>query len=697
MMVQKLIKILYFFIPLVIITIFVIDLLAFYSGITINRIADIRELVIFSLIFLCFHIIKARVHIDEQTIPQNLTILAILISANFILSLLIQFFFDPQYTAGFPPAYNSPSGVFISTLMALTASLTLVPAFFILKQLIFHKRKRNTAILFNIYLFAITLNAFFVYYTEQPVGWMTFSSESLLNDLSFSFALICVILLSFRNEWITFLPRKRKILYFFLGLPLLVAIGALFDIVYRHSLPAYSLSIAALTFNMWIFLLIYAGLATLKLLSQIPTARVFDRKIKELNSLYDLGRMLNSETKLPKLLPLITQLTSKVLESQSAWLVLYDSKENQFSLSSPVQLSESEVSSVPFRKLDGLNEMIVSRKEAVLINDVRHHSHFKELLQWKQDARTILGAPLFSNRGQLMGIIYATKSKEYTFDIDDKSLMQGVANQGSVAIENARLLQESIVRERMEQELKIARDVQLKLLPQTLPRIENFDLEAFCLSAYEVGGDYYDYFFFSDGNPGIIIGDVSGKGTSAALYMAEFKGIIQTLAMSHNSPYSLACGINQIIYPNIERRTFISAIIAKIDFKKERIIFARAGHTPVLFCGGNGLDPQNIITKGIGIGLDPGDKFNRLLEEYTVNLNGQGTMIFYTDGVTEARNRDGTEYGEDRLVELFKECRADKAEEIKERIVNSVIEFCGDTPLHDDLTFIVLKNCRQTG
>ncbi len=694
-MVKRLAKILYVLIPLAVLLIFFIDLFSFYSSISVGDISFFRELIIFSLIFLSYYYIKAKLHLDELTIQQNLARLAILIAANFLISLLIDKIFDPAYSSGFPPVYRSPSAVVVSTITAFIATFTLVPSLFILKQFIFYKRKRNTAIIFNLYLLAITINAISVYLSRQPVSGLRFANESLPNDISFTFALIFVIMLSFRNEWITYLSRKKKIIYFFIGIPLLVAIALLFDIVYRRSLPAYSLTIAALTFNMWVFLLVYAGFAVFKLLLQIPTARAFDRKIKELNSLYDLGRMLNSETKINNLLPLITRLTSQVLESQSTWLAKYDDKQNNFIITSSLHLSKDDLESIPLLHLDGLNEMIVKKKEAILINDIPHHRYLKSLLNWKKDARTIIAAPLFGNRRQLMGIIYATKNKEYTFDIDDVSLIQGVANQASVAIENTSLLKESIERERLEQELKVARDVQLKLLPQTLPTINNFAIDALCLSAYEVGGDYYDFFHFADGYPGIIIGDVSGKGTSAALYMAEFKGIIQTLAKSHKTPYTLACDINRMLYPNIERRSFISAIIAKINPEKERLIFARAGHTPVLYCSGNGQEPQNILTPGIGIGLDPGDKFNSILEEYSIPMKGQGTVIFYTDGLTEARNGEGVEFGEERLAGLIKECSNSSAEEIKDKLLNTVVEFCGLTPLHDDLTFVILKNCRN--
>jgi serine phosphatase RsbU (regulator of sigma subunit) len=178
--------------------------------------------------------------------------------------------------------------------------------------------------------------------------------------------------------------------------------------------------------------------------------------------------------------------------------------------------------------------------------------------------------------------------------------------------------------------------------------------------------------------------------------MAEFKGIIQSLAKNHEAAFSLTCDINAMIYPNIERKSFVSAIVAKIDPKNERITFTRAGHTPVLFCGGNGGQPRSILTKGIGLGLDPGKKFNHLLEEYTLEMNGQGAVILYTDGVIEARNHEGIEYGEDRLIQLMKACRKHSAEGIKNQLADSVIDFCGKTPLHDDLTFIILKNCKNS-
>lgn len=690
-MIKTILKILYVLIPLFIILIFFIDLIYYYSNITFWNLSIFREFIILGIIFLCYQILKQKLHFDEYNIEQNLIALLILLVANYAITILLRTLFEPSYSSGFPPFYKSPSAIVMSTALSFTAAVTLVPAIFILKQLIFYKRKRRTALFFNLFLLSITLNAIAVFIVQEPVGWFRFSPETMPIDISMSLTLVFILLLVFRNEWITYLSRKKKLIYFFAGIPLYLGIASLFDFAYRNTLPAYSLTIAALTYSLWVFLLIYFGLSLLKLLFHLPTARAFDRKIRELNSLYDLGKILNNETRMNKLLPLITRLTAQVLQSNSTWLELYKENDKKFQISSHQNLAEREIQNNPFMAVEGLNKAIIDKREPILISDVSHNRQYRNLLDWKNDARTILGAPLFNNRDKLMGIIYATKSREYTFDIDDVSLLQGFANQASISLENARLLQESIERERLEQELRIARDVQKKLLPQDVPKFKNFELDAFCLTAYEVGGDYYDFFQFSDGKPGLIVGDVSGKGTSAALYMAEFKGIVQTLSQHLETPFSLACAANRIIYHNIERRTFVSAILAKIDPEKKILTLARAGHTPLLHCGDKMRVPQNIMTAGIGIGLESGKIFDEVLEEKTIQIQLDDTLIFYTDGVTEARNAAGEEFGEQRLMDLLGKCNANSVQQIKNYLWNTVVEFCGKTPLHDDLTFVILK------
>jgi serine phosphatase RsbU (regulator of sigma subunit) len=279
----------------------------------------------------------------------------------------------------------------------------------------------------------------------------------------------------------------------------------------------------------------------------------------------------------------------------------------------------------------------------------------------------------------------------YGFDIEDVSLLEGFANQAVVALENVNLLEISLKKERMEQELKIAREVQLKLLPQKTPQIKGFDLDSYFITAYEVGGDYFDFIQFGDGNHGIVIGDVSGKGTSAAFYMAEFKGVIQTLAKTFTNPKELACQANQIFYSHIERRLFVSAIVGKYIPKKKTFEFIRAGHNPVLYSTNRNSAPTFIQPKGLAIGLDSGKKFDDIIQQETIQLNPDDTLVLFTDGLPEARNEKGEEFGDERLCQVIRENHNLTAAQIKETVLEEIMNFVGETPLHDDLTFIVMK------
>ncbi len=689
-MLKKLSKMLYLVVPGLLLLIFVIDLLSYYSNITITVIAYTRELIIFGIIYLCFLFLKRKIHPDQLSLDQNLFFLSLLIVANYLIKLFLNLVFNARYSSDFPPVYNSTSAIIVSTILAIFAAITLVPVIFILKELIFYKRKRYTGMLFTLLLLSIGATGISVFLTRQPIEFR-FISDTISNDIFMVINISLMIFLSFRNDWITYLSRKKKIIYSLAGTIFLIGIGGLFDFVYKKTIPAYSLLLATYTYNIWLFLVIYSSVAVIKLWFQLPTARSFERKMRELNALYDFGRKLSTQMDYKKLLSLITELTAQILESESTWLEIYAPEDQKFTIVASLNLAEEKIKDNPFNGFQSLTTEIMRKKGPILINDIPHNKYYQYIYKWNREIRSLMAAPLYSNREQLMGIIYATKSKTYQFDVDHLSLIEGIANQAAMALENVQLLKESIERERLQQELKVARDVQLKLLPQEIPQIPNFEIDAFSLPAYEVGGDYYDFFQFADGNPGLIIGDVSGKGTSAALYMAEFKGIIQTLARKFTSPYELIVEANRVIYPNIERRYFVSAIVAKIDLQNARLIFVRAGHPPPIICSDHERNPISLLTPGLGLGLDQGGKFNAIVQEKAVPLSEGNVVIFYTDGLTEARNDSGEEFTEHRLIELLRKCNFSSAQALKDFIFDEVTRFCESTPLHDDMTLIILK------
>ena len=270
-------------------------------------------------------------------------------------------------------------------------------------------------------------------------------------------------------------------------------------------------------------------------------------------------------------------------------------------------------------------------------------------------------------------------------------MLEAYANQGVIALENTTLLKESFERERMEEELRIARDVQLRLLPDSTPKYNNIPIESLTITAYEVGGDYYDFLNFTDNHMGIIIGDVSGKGTSAAFYMAEAKGIVQALSKTFQKPRDLLIRTNEILYQTLKRKSFISMLMASLDCNTNILSFARAGHCPLLYYNSKRQKATLLQPEGIGVGLEKGDIFTKKLKEEKIKCQPGDIIVFYTDGLSEARNHSGEEYGDERLRTLIETNAHKTALELKNLVIDSILTFLNGRSLSDDLTLLLVK------
>ena len=278
---------------------------------------------------------------------------------------------------------------------------------------------------------------------------------------------------------------------------------------------------------------------------------------------------------------------------------------------------------------------------------------------------------------------------------DQLGELAGSFNQMTGSIEN--LLQTAAEKKRLEEELRIARQIQMSLLPRGPLDFPGITVTALCVPAREVGGDYYDFFPLEDGRLGVLIADVSGKGTSAALYMAELKGLVLSLSQIYQSPRQLLMEVNRIISENLDTRSFITMTYGVIDISAGVMTFARAGHTPMIYlpaAGGNGSVVQVLAPSGIVVGLRiPGatEKFAELLEEERLELHKGDVIVLYTDGITEAMNVESDLFGEGRLSRLVEEHGHLDSGELRERILREVEAFVGTADQHDDMTMILVK------
>jgi sigma-B regulation protein RsbU (phosphoserine phosphatase) len=257
------------------------------------------------------------------------------------------------------------------------------------------------------------------------------------------------------------------------------------------------------------------------------------------------------------------------------------------------------------------------------------------------------------------------------------------------------LLVQQAEKKRLEEELRIAHEIQMSLLPQGPLTMAGLSVTALCVPAREVGGDYYDFLPLDDHRVGVLIADVSGKGTSAALYMAELKGLVLSLSEIHTSPREMLIAANRIIAAHLDARSFITMTYAVIDMRARVMTYARAGHTPLIFVPGcsGARTAQILVPDGmvVGLKLDHGEMFERHLREETIPLNPGDVCLFFTDGISEAMNADDELFGEARLGQ-FVERHADlPSEELRERMLREIAAFVGDAPQHDDMTMILLK------
>ena len=270
------------------------------------------------------------------------------------------------------------------------------------------------------------------------------------------------------------------------------------------------------------------------------------------------------------------------------------------------------------------------------------------------------------------------------------------ASFNSMATSIEDLLEQKAEKERLEQELRIARSIQMSLLPSGSLSMRGVSLIGHCEPAREVGGDYYDFLPLDESRMGILIADVAGKGTSAALYMAELKGLVLSLSQLHKSPRQLLIDANRIISKHLDSRSFITMTYAVVDLEQRTLTVARAGHCPLVFVPGphsSSRAPQSLQPDGmvLGLALDVGDLFSRVLEELTLPIGHGDLFLLYTDGISEAMNVEGDCFGDSRLAELASQHADLTSTELRERILGEVRGFAGTAAQHDDMTMVLVK------
>jgi sigma-B regulation protein RsbU (phosphoserine phosphatase) len=331
-------------------------------------------------------------------------------------------------------------------------------------------------------------------------------------------------------------------------------------------------------------------------------------------------------------------------------------------------------------------EEVVGHGKSVLTADAQQDPRLMSSTMTLQGIRSVLAVPLGVGE-KVFGIIYADSPiAESRFTEDHLKVLTTLASVAAIRVENARLMEEQIQRERLEQELQLASEIQQRFQPTAPPVVPGYELQGISFPCYEIGGDYYDFIQRGDGRLVVTLGDVSGKGTAAALLMSSLHAAVHAQAASHNSLAETISAVNNYLADNTPTNRFVTLFYAELDPQTGGLSFINAGHNPPLIVHHAGT-VENLAAGGLPLGIRQDAEYR----EGRTQLQPSDVLVIYSDGVSEATSPQGEEFGTDRLYEVVARNLDASAAGIRDRIEAALTKWAQGTPAGDDITLVIVK------
>lgn len=626
-----------------------------------------------------FNLLKTKKY-SPLPLILNLSILIAMIF--FVLSVM-----EPVVTRVFDAL--TPGNFFYSvaaTLYSFIYIAALAYMFSVFRYLFFLRQRKSPKFYFDIM-------ALFFLFTSLSGNIVIFYPDSDFIQLALmTVTIILIAVNSIRLSWIAFMKKKEK--FYLLGISVIMSILSGVNI----GLSPMSNPVGQLLFNfspslhqflvlMMIYGLIFFGVVFFTTLFHLPTAEAFDRKAQEVNSLMNLSRLITQVFDMKELAETVTDITMQVCNSNSAWLV--SGSKDPFTLSAVRNIGYLEADKITSVLANKFSLDQITGVESILFDNGELNGNGLDGITAQETHRALAIAPL-KLHNTISGYLIASRNNGELFDDDDQNSIRAFADYAAIAIENAKLLEESIEKERLEKELDVAREMQYRILPEQTPSIPELDISAVFVPAFEVGGDYYDFFHIDDSKLGFVIADVSGKGISAAFIMSEVKGIFESLSKMSRSPREVLVKANEILKLSLGKKQFVTAVYGIIDLDAQSVVFSRAGHMPVLLFRDKCI--EELKPSGIGLGLDFSGRFSSTIEEHVLNLRENDIIVLYTDGITEAKNSLLDDYGQERFNEAILGLNGERnVDDLSNLIMKEVSLFSQDNPQHDDITLLIFK------
>lgn len=407
--------------------------------------------------------------------------------------------------------------------------------------------------------------------------------------------------------------------------------------------------------------------------------------VEELSVLNEVALAVSSTSALDEVIDLIVQKCVKHLRVEQGAVLMIGEQEANAPLQTMVRKVQSDYAGIPYRLGDQITGWMLKNQQPLVINDLATDGRFR-LPPEASSVKSLMCVPL-RLKGKMIGVLSVfNKRGGDEFSESDQRLLTIIAAQSAQIIESVRLYEEEVKMKRIEQELDTAREIQVKLLPKAAPEIAGYDIAARSEAARQVGGDSYDFLETGDGRVALCLADVSGKGISASLLMANVQATIRTLSLTENSLSARLAQANKLLYDSTDSDKFVTMFYSVLDASKHELTYSNAGHNPPVLVTSSG-EVRRLEIGGPILGVLPQFKF----EQGTAELAPGDLLLVFTDGFSEAMNLRLEEFGEERLVEMLQENRDRPASETVEKLFAAVLDFCGDAPQTDDMTAMVLR------
>lgn len=603
-----------------------------------------------------------------------------------VFSTIVLLLFDIQSSA-----FNLFDDIYTETVWKnLLSALSILVIVYILSYLykwLMARRTKRSTLFIAILMYILAYFVIYDFLLLLDMGRNAFTS--LVNFFMVIAAIYLIWSSSGKANWITSLTKRKKWELFFLSF-FQIAFSLFLIIVVNDSaiiistLKSFFEPLPILTKLAFAYLGVYNLRLITLTIGAIPTSEIVERKNSELQSIAFLNKYIaDSQNKTDRsLLETVTKIAQQTSGSHAAWIEIYsESAETTLYTTENVSLDALE----KLHAETSIKSEFLKLQDTTLVKSVPENEHIYYLSKYLPLAKSLIASPILAN-SKRVGTIVVFDSEEYSFESDEVNLLNAFSDNVRIALDNARLVRESIDQEKYKNELMLAHEMQNKLLPQSIPFIYNYSVAAFTVSATEVGGDYYDHVYLKNNVPCLLIGDVSGKGISAAFYMAQLKGTVLALASECTSPAKLLKKVNSVLYRNMDKKSYIT--MSAISFEGNRATHARAGHMPLLASLNNSISFHR--PDGLGIGLVDAEFFDSRIVEEQLQLMPGDLCLLYTDGINELRNIQNEEFGFESLKQYVQKNSIYDAEEFMLDLKAFLMEYSKESPRHDDMTLITV-------